>query len=161
MAKTIRQFISNLSTQVMSRMSGSSRHNLQVPISVSFAPEENTGRLTIKREILSIKGETKDLSTTGIAFILDSIRLREHYLVGEGRVLDVELDLPNGKIKMKVIGQRYEQVGQHLSVNKYLIGATIQSMTPLDKDIYDEFLRLGNKLYKDRSKILELGTTKS
>lgn len=144
------------------RRMNSSRRDLNVSINVSFEPESNTGRLTIKREILSIRGETKDLSVSGIAFMVDSIRLREHYLVGENRILDAELDLPNGKIKMKLIGQRYEQVGgKHLSVNKYLIGATIKSMTPMDKEIYDEYLRLGNKIKKDKNKILELEVNKS
>lgn len=160
MSKKLRKFVSSISDQIRSRIN-SSRRDLNVPISISFEPENNTGRLTIKREILSIKGETKDLSATGIAFLVDSIRLREHYLVGEDRILDAELDLPNGKIRMKLIGQRYEQVGQHLSVSQYLIGATIKSMTPLDKDLYEEFLRYGNKLKDDKNKSLELGINKS
>lgn len=161
MSKSIRKFVSNLSGQIMSRMS-SSRRDLQVPINISFEPESNTGRLTMKREVLSVKGKTKDLSTTGIAFLVDLIRLREHYLVGENRVLDAELDLPNGKVRMKLIGQRYEQIGgKHLSVNQYLIGATIISMTPLDKENYEEYLRLGNKAKNDKNKILELEVNKS
>ena len=160
MANIIRKLVSNLSSQIMSRIS-SSRRNLEVPIKVSFEPESNTGRLTLKPEILSIKGETKDLSATGIAFIVDSIRLREFYLVGEDRVLNAELDLPNGVVKIKLIGQRYEQVGKHLSVTKYLIGAKIKSMTLLDRDLYDEYLRHGNKIKKDKNKIFEMETTKS
>ena len=144
----------------MSRIT-SSRRNLQVPISVSFEPESNTGRLNIRREILSIRGETKDLSPTGIGFLVDSIRLKEHYLVGENRVLDAEIDLPNGKVKMKLIGQRYEQIGKHLSINKYLIGAIIKNMTPLDKEIYDEFLRLGSKAKKSEKKVLGIEATET
>ena len=159
MSKKLRQIVSDISEQIRSRMN-SSRRDLNVPISVSFEPENGTGRLTIKREVLSIKGETKDLSMTGIAFLVDSIRLREYYLVGEDRILDAELDLPSGKIRMKLI-ERYEQVGQHLSISKYLIGAMIKSMTPLDKDLYEEFLRYGNKMTKDKSKVLKLEANKS
>ena len=90
---------------------------------------------------------------------MDSIRLREYYLVGENRILDAELDLPNGKAKMKLIGQRYEQVGEHLSVNKYLIGATILDMTPIDRDLYNEFLQGGKNGKKN--KIFEFEPTKS
>lgn len=154
------KLLSTLRGQV-SRIS-SSRRNLNVPIKVSFEPANNTGRLTMKREVYSITGETQDLSETGLAFVVDSIRLQEHYLVGEGRVLNAELDLPNGKVKIKIIGQRYEQVGTtHLSINKYLIGATILSMTPLDKDIYLEYLKRGKKWKKDKTKVFELETTKS
>ncbi len=115
----------------------------------------------MKREVFCIKGATKDLSATGIAFLVDSIRLREYYLVGENRVLNAELDLPNGKVMMQIVGQRYEQVGEHLSVNKYLIGATILDMTPREREIYDEYLRLGNKVQKGKTKIFEMEATKS
>lgn len=144
----------------MSRISPS-RRNLQVPISVSFEPETTTGRLTVKREILSIKGETKDLSATGLAFVVDSIRLREYYLVGENRILDALIELPGAKIKMKLLGQRYEQFGEHLSVHKYLIGASIQSMNQLDREIYEEYLQGGKKLRKNKGEIFEFEASKS
>ena len=161
MAKIINKIVSTLRGQIMSRKA-SSRRNLQFPIKVSFTPEAtNSGRLTMKREVFSIKGETKDLSGTGIAFLLDSIRLQENYLVGENRVLTAELDLPNGKVTMQIIGQRYEQVGEHLSVNKYLIGAAIVKMESPEREIYDEYLRLGNRIKKNKNNVLELEPTKS
>lgn len=98
---------------------------------------------------LSISGETKDLSKTGIAFIVSSIRLREYYLVGEQRTLNAELDLPNGKITMQIIGQRYEQVGLHLSETKFLIGATITKISEDARDAYEHFLSHGKKRGKE------------
>lgn len=160
MAKIINKIVSTLRGQILNR-NVSSRRNLQVPITVSFQPEVNTGRLTVKPLVFSVKGETKDLSGTGIAFLLNTIRLQEYYLVGEKRILTAELDLPNGKVTMKILGQRYEQVGEHLSVSQYLIGATIVSMNPLDREIYDEYLRLGNKIKKSKTSLLELDPTKS
>lgn len=160
MAKIINKIVSTLRGQILNR-NASSRHSLQVPITISFMPEVNTGRLTLKPTVFSIKGETKDLSATGIAFLLNSIRLEEYYLVGENRILTAELDLPNGKVTMKVIGQRYEQVGEHLSVSQYLIGATIVSMSPPEREIYDEYLRLGNKVKRVKPELLELDITKS
>ncbi len=108
---------------------------------------------------LSIKGQTKDLSSNGIAFIVDSIRLKEHYLVGENRVLNVELDLPNGKIAMQIIGQRYEQIGEHLSISKYLIGANIVDMSQIERDIYEEYLKFGSKRKKQIKSVLSLDGT--
>jgi len=160
MAKIISKIFSTLRGQVMNRKA-SSRRNLQVPVTISFMPEVNTGRLTMKPTVFSIKGETKDLSGTGIAFLLDSIRLQEYYLVGESRVLTAELELPNGTVTMKIVGQRYEQIGKHLSINKYLIGANIVSMTELEREVYDEYLRLGSKVKKNKNGLLELNVTKS
>ena len=145
----IRALISKLNKQVMSRLSAS-RCDLQVPINVSIQFKKKTVSHLDKIEALSIGGETKDMSETGIAFYVDSIRLREHYLVGEDRVLNVKLDLPNGAARMQIVGLRYEQIEQHSSNSKYLIGAKIVKMKDHDREIYKEFLRVGNGGFKNK-----------
>lgn len=145
----IRALISKLNGRVMSRLSAL-RRDLQVPVNVSIALERKTGSLRGKAESLSIGGETKDLSETGIAFYVDSIRLHEHYLVGGDRVLNIKMDLANGAVRMQVIGLRYEQIDLHSSNSKYLIGAKIVAMEDLDREVYNEFLRLGNSVAKGK-----------
>lgn len=145
----IRALISKLNKRVMSKLCAS-RCDLQVPINVSLQFEKNTGTHLDKIKALSIGGETKDLSETGIAFYVDSIRLREHYLVGEDRVLNVKLDLPNGAARMQIVGLRYEQIELHSSASKYLIGAKIVKMEEHDREVYKEFLRVGNSDFKNK-----------
>lgn len=134
----------------------STRKNYEVPIKIWFEPDRHTGRLKMP-ESLTISGETKDLSNSGIAFIVSSIRIQENYLVGEGRVLNAELDFPDGKVRMQVVGRRYEQVGQHISTARFLVGAEITKMSDNDREIYKHFLRFGNKRKKGS---LELGIDK-
>lgn len=148
----IRALISKLNGQVMSRLSAQ-RRDLQVPVNVSISTSITSG----KNESLSIGGETKDLSETGIAFFVDSIRLREHYLVGGDRVLNVKMDLPNGTVRMQIVGLRYEQIDMHTSNAKYLIGAKIVEMEALDREVYQEFLRLGNKALKGKMPRFQTG----
>lgn len=160
MANLIRKIITKLSNKFVGSISPS-RRDLQLPITISFEPEYNTGRLTMKPEIFSISGETKDLSVTGIAFLVNSIRLREYYLVGENRLLNATIEMSGAKVKMKILGQRYEQIGEHLSVNKYLIGATIEDMNQLDREIYQEYLKNGSEIQKDKSKLFGFEASKS
>ncbi len=150
----IRKLISKFNKSLTSRVV-SARHNYEVPIKISLEPDRNTGKLQMPVQHLSISGETKDMSKTGIAFIVNSIRVREFYLVGEGRTLNAELDLPSGKINMQLVGQRYEQVGLHLSETKFLIGATILKITDEAREIYEHFLSHGNKRKKG-SFVLEI-----
>lgn len=120
------------------------RHIHQMPISISFESCKNTGKKNAATENLSVGGETIDLSNTGIAFVVPSIRLREYYLVGENRTLDAELNLPEGKVKMQIVGKRYEQLSdEHSSTTSYLIGATIAQMTDGDREVYEDFLQFG------------------
>lgn len=155
----IRRFIAKFNRSV-SKSVVSPRHEHEVPIKISFVPDRTTGKLKMSADSFSIIGETKDLSKTGIALIVPAIRVQEYYLVGEGRTLNAELDLPSGKVKMQVVGQRYEQVGEHISTSRYLIGAHILSMTDDNREAYETFLRYGNKRGKN-ARILKLGVDES
>lgn len=134
------------------------RKDFHVPIKIWLEPDRQTGKLQLPIENLSISGETKDLSATGIGFIVSSIRLKEHYLVGEGKTLNAEIDLPGGKVRMQIIGQRHEQFGKHISTAKFLVGAKITKMSDQDREVYEDFLRYGKKRMK---KSLALGIDES
>lgn len=154
----IRKLVSKLNKSITERIAAS-RRGYAAPVKISFLPDRNTGKL--QTASLSISGETKDLSKSGIAFLVSAIRVREYYLVGEERTLNAELELPNGKVKMQVVGRRYEQIGdEHSSVSKFLIGAKILQMSAADRETYEEFLRFGKKLLKGKTGNLELGIDK-
>ncbi|QYO65768.1 hypothetical protein [Leptolyngbya sp. 7M] len=140
----IRELITKL-RQTFSERSHSARKPHNLPIKISFDAEHSTGRLSSPSEKLFIAGETTDISSSGIGFVVSSIRIKEYYLVGQDRVLNAEIDLPGGKIKMKVIGRRYEKVGIHLSTERFLIGAEIVDMLHADRERYEHFLRYGRR----------------
>lgn len=120
----IRELINKFSRSLSEKMV-SSRRNHTAPIKIWFDPDiKNERQLEIARAACML-GETADMSRTGIGFIVSSIRLKEKYLVNQDRPLNVEIDLPNGKVLMRVMGRRYEKVGQHLSTERFLVGAHI------------------------------------
>lgn len=124
---------------------------------VWFDPEINTDRSREAARAACILGETVDISRTGIGFLVPSIRVKEKYLVGHERHLNIEIDLPTGKIYMRVMGRRYEKVGVHISTERFFVGAHILSLTGTDKENYEIFLRNGNRGTKRAAASLELG----
>ena len=136
----IRKWTSKLRRSVRKR-AVSKRRGSKIPITISFEPDKTTGNLGQAFAKLSTRGETSDLSETGIGFVVSSIRLREFYLVGEGRVLNAQLNLPEGKVKIQLMGQSYKQIGQSVSNTQYLVGAKILRMSEGDRLIYNEFLK--------------------
>jgi hypothetical protein len=140
----IRKWISKFNEKITGRIL-SNRKSYEVPIKIWFEPNRDTGKLKMPAKSLTITGETKDLSSSGVGFIVNSIRIKEDYLVGEGRILNAELDLPVGKVRMKIVGRRYEQIGQHISAARFLVGAEIVKINENDQEIYLDFLRYGNK----------------
>ncbi|CAN5831410.1 hypothetical protein BH20ACI4_BH20ACI4_13690 [soil metagenome] len=156
----IRKLVSRLNKSVTKQIVAQ-RKDLHLPIKISITPDRPTGRLNgaTVPETLSIRGETKDLSKTGISFVVSAIRIKEYYLVNEGRTLNAEIDLPDGtKTKMQIVAQRYEQINIHDSISEYFIGAKITQMNQGERDIYEEFLKTGGK---SKAGILQLKTDQS
>lgn len=138
----IRRLISRFSKSFNERVV-SHRKPHEVPVRIWFEPDRNTGSLKLPSENLVMVGETRDLSKSGIAFVVPAIRINEYYLVGEGRTLNVELDLSGERIGLKVVGSRYEQVGEHASTAQFLVGARITSISESARESYEYFLRTG------------------
>src|SRR5215213_3256596 len=143
----LRELVSKFSVSWIERRA-SVRKKFEVPVKVCFAPEKNPHNFTTSCDELFLSGETVDLSESGIAFVVSSIRIKEKYLVGQERILKVELDLAGKRISMCVLGKRYERVGIHASPERYLVGAEITDMSPDDRQKYDFFLKNGKKLLK-------------
>ena len=143
----LRELASRFSVSWIERRA-SVRKKFQVPVKVCFAPEDNPHNLTRSCDESFLSGETVDLSESGIAFVVSSIRIKEKYLVGQERLLNVEMELAGKKVQMRVLGKRYERDGIHASTERYLVGAAITDMSPEDRQRYEYFLRNGKKLMK-------------
>lgn len=152
----IRELINRFNRTLSERLVAN-RRKYAAPMRVWFEPDVNSSH---NREIArnqALPGETVDLSRTGIAFVVSSIRVQEKYLVGQDRKLNVEIDLPTGRVEMQVVGKRYEKVGVHLSDEKFLIGANIIKLETDSNPVYDLFLRKGTRQQSTSSGGLELG----
>jgi len=134
-----------------------SRRRHTAPVKIWFEPEINSERAREAERAACLLGETFDISRTGVAFVVSSIRVKEKYLVGHDRTLNLEIDLPNGKVHMKVIGRRHEKVGQHISTERFLVGAHILKVDEADKENYEAFLRRGSRGMRRATGSLELG----
>lgn len=143
----IGKFVKRMNESVSDFLSAN-REEFSFPISISVERDKHTGslrrrdtgRLVAKEQNPTLSGEAKFLKSDVVEFIVPFIRIGENYLAGEGRILNLELSLPNGNVQMQVIGQSYEMVGQHTSVSKFLITAKILYMCETDRDLYQYYL---------------------
>lgn len=151
----IRELVSRFNKSVTKQIVAA-RREFNIPIKISITPDIKTGNLSMPVAEYSIRGKTKDLSKTGVGFIVSAIRIKEYYLVGQNRQLNVEIDLPNGKVHMQMVGVRYEQINIHSSVSEFLVGAKIVKMADADREVYEDFLQRGNAAKK--AGVLQLNT---
>lgn len=152
----LRELITKINRAMSERMVAPRRKH-SAPLKLWFDPDVKTERAEEAARAACIIGETIDVSRTGISFLVPSIRKKEKYLVGQDRHINVEIDLPTGKIHMRVLGKRYKKVGIHISTEKFLVGATISSLNGTSKDSYESFLLNGDRGAKGAARGFELG----
>jgi c-di-GMP-binding flagellar brake protein YcgR len=117
---------------------------VRLPLRVSLIDQQPN--LNGSRRSRSIDGYTLDISTTGLGLVVPVIRIGEHYLVGENRLLRIELELPGGPVVAQAVSVRYERLEEEGTENGYLIGVSIAEMNQPDRDHYVEYVtRLLNK----------------
>lgn len=143
--------------KVLAERRAAPRKKVSVAVRVRFAPDLYAVGHLKNSEKLSLSGSTNDLSACGVGLVLPSIRLDQHYLVGQDRPLIVEMDIHDRTVIMKVVGRRYEEVGEHLSVRRFIVGAEILEMSPTDRAAYDYFLKNAKKLSRHMGDVVELG----
>jgi c-di-GMP-binding flagellar brake protein YcgR len=97
-------------------------------------------KLNGSRQNAALKGHTMDVSIHGVALIVPSILLGEHHLVGENRKLNVQLELPQGMVEMKVVPIRYESLEEHETETGYLIGAKIVEMGETERERFTQYV---------------------
>lgn len=152
----IRELIIRLNRSLSERMV-SLRRTHNASIKIWFDAEINSEAGREKARAACVLGETTDISRTGIGFLVPAIRIKEKYLVGHERILNIEIDLPTGKVYMRAMGRRYEKVGDHVSAERFLVGAHILSIDGADKENYETFLRLGNRRLDGAARSVEVG----
>ncbi|HMQ05417.1 MAG TPA: PilZ domain-containing protein [Pyrinomonadaceae bacterium] len=152
----LRELVARFSSTIAERRA-SVRKRFNIPVRVSFTPEKTPVRSNGHDEDAFLSGETTDLSETGIGFLVSSIRIKEKYLVGQDRDLNLDLDIIGRKVRLVVRGVRYERIGIHQSTEKYLVGAQIVSVNEQDLPAYQHFLRSGSKAKANLSSAFESG----
>lgn len=135
----LRRLFSKLSSSVEESPS-LRRRNAKVPIKIWLEPRRSTGALECSGKILNTFGETKTLTAEEMAFIVPSIRIHDNYLVGDDRVLNVEVDLPVGRVRMKCVGRRYERIEGAGGSCKYLVGVKILNIPLEQRASYEDFV---------------------
>ncbi|MFL6373354.1 MAG: hypothetical protein ACJ73D_01685 [Pyrinomonadaceae bacterium] len=138
----IRELITKLSRSLSEKMVPP-RRPYAAPIKVWFDPDVKTELALETARANCIIGETVDISANGIGFSVPFIRIKEKYLVNQDRPLNVEVDLPGGKVHLRMLGKRYEKVGMHSSQERFFVGATITELTGTDQEIYEYFVKNG------------------
>ena len=93
------------------------RHRVRLGVVVSLLDERAGGPPTVA-------GHTQDVSLSGLALVLPSIRIGERYLAGEGQTLRITLQLPHATARLYGTPVRYERL-EGEGQRGYLVGVRL------------------------------------
>jgi hypothetical protein len=88
-----------------------------------------------------LEGDTSDLSQSGLGLIVPAIRINDRYLTATDQTLHLLLELPSGRVEMRVAPVRYEQLERAGAASGYLIGVRISGMSDDDRARFEDYLR--------------------
>ena len=89
---------------------------------------------------LKLAGYTRDISTTGIALIVPSIRVGGQYITGENRTLQIILKLPTGAVEIYGTPVRYSPLDEGGADTGYIIGVQITTMSEQDRSLFNAYI---------------------
>lgn len=136
----------NLIRHLLGRLRGAVGNRRRAPrydarlffsISVLDAEADEEGA----RSSQTLVGRTRNLSETGFALVVPSLRLGTKYLNDGNAVLRLILDLPSGKTEFQLVPVRSQQLPERDKESGYLIGAKIAQMSPEAQMRLRKFLR--------------------
>lgn len=139
MAELLRAFAARLHRYIGDRRRAP-RHRMRLAVTL-WLPDGPLNSNGVRRRSPVLEGFTRDVSATGLALILPTIRIGEHYLTGEGRILRITLEFPTGPIQIDAVPVRYERLDENEPEKGYLVGVKITEMSDHDRARFNEGMR--------------------
>jgi hypothetical protein len=139
-----------LKNSIMSRACGfvgryihARRYDMSLPLSVSLLDQEKTAASVPCSQEMT--GHLRDISKTGLALIVPSIRFGNRFLICGHYPLQVMVELPNRVLNIQVAPVRYDKLKEEQSERRYLIGARITEMTDADREHLVNYIQQSKK----------------
>jgi hypothetical protein len=136
-ANRLRQYVGNrrAAPRYVTHLEAGLALSVSVPSSkVSPEQAERLGRS------LKIAGYTRDISATGLALIVPTIRVGGQYLTGENRTLQIILKLPSGTVEIYGTSVRYSPLDEEGADTGYIIGVQITTMSDQDRKRFNAYI---------------------
>jgi hypothetical protein len=137
MAEILRSMASRLREYVGNRRR-TPRYNARLDVEITLLEKVRTKNVAVGKTV--IRGHTRDVSTRGLGLVVHSIRVGEHYLTGEDRILRVTLKCPTGSVTIDCLPARYEKLDENGEEDGYLIGAGIAEVAEESRARWQDYL---------------------
>ena len=142
MPEVIRSIVSRLRTLVGNRRRAPRyRTHLEAGLALTVSVPGARASASSPGHSLKLAGYTRDVSSTGLAIIVPSIRIGGHYITGENRTLQIILKLPAEVVEIYGTPVRYSPLDEDATDTGYLVGVRIERMSDEDRGRFNAYLQ--------------------
>lgn len=131
----LRQFVGN--------RRDSARHKVQREAHLLFRASllsAKPGAAAGASRSLTLEGQTRDISATGLALILPATHIEESHLTGENP-LQITLELPGGPVLIHGKAVRYDRLNNSEAGAGALVCVLITGMSNRDRTFFNKYLK--------------------
>jgi hypothetical protein len=114
--------------------------HLEVGLALSVSMSVAKTGARVEGQPLRLSGYTRDISASGLALIMPTIRIGGQYITGENRTLQIVLKLPTGQIELQATPVRYSPLDEEGADTGYLIGVQITGMSDKDRALFGAYI---------------------
>jgi hypothetical protein len=114
--------------------------HLEVGLVLNIALGGSGKRMGADASTLRLAGYTRDISRSGLALIVPTIRIGGQYLTSQQRTLEITLKLPTGIVQLQGTPVRYSPLEDEGADTGYIIGLLITEMNDGDRARYNAYL---------------------
>ena len=133
-ANRLREFLGNRRRAPRYRIRLEAEMTLSTSLPGAKTSAERSGRQ------LKLAGYTRDISETGMAIIVPTIRIGGQYFTDSNRKLQIVLTLPTGLVELHGRPVRYAPLEEGAADTGYLIGLAIESMSDDDRARFKDYV---------------------
>lgn len=119
------------------------RYQTHLPLNISLLDSKKSARGNPCR--LNMSGYVRDISQTGLSLVVPSVRLGNRYLTDGSLPLEVQVEMPDGRINIQVVPVRYDMFEENQAELRYAIGARIIKIADADRKRLFEYLEQASK----------------
>jgi hypothetical protein len=137
MAEILRSMASRLREYVGNRRR-TPRYAVRLDVEISLLEKVRTKNIPVGKTV--VRGYTRDVSSRGLGLVVHTIRVDEHYLTGESRILRITLKCPTGSVTLDYRPARYEKLDENGGEDGYLIGGGIADVAEESRGRWQDYL---------------------
>jgi hypothetical protein len=150
MPELVRSIIGRLSELIGSHHHAR-RHDLRLPVTI-YLNDSGAKRGARARGPLSISGDTRTISDTGLSLVVSSVHCGNRYLMNGELSLRIQLELPEGAISFGVTTVCYKPLEESQAEWGYLVSMRIIEIGEVERERLAQYLRQGHLYEPGRPK---------